>query len=475
MVPALFSIALIYAACVGFYQAHTRRTTLELLKNRPGPQRVLRWLCWAALAAAPALLASVTGWELAIPIALAVLCAGGIVSLLCGVFAPRWHAVSGLAVLVLSLGMGVASSAPAQTNDEYAGDPPTDPAQPNERRYTYSWLFAEGNRMQPRGGTTKGPEISLATEPSTAWEALQEGGLADQERDRRAILAMAGAYRTSFDFIETIGFTQGYAPGRPYQSWGTEYVYVVTNEPDFVSLQHILVMTIVLEDGSLSDPMVIKHWRQDWTWQDRELQVYAGRNTWTKRRLSRREARGSWSQAVFQVDDSPRYETYGRWTHEPGYSHWESETTWRPLPRREFSVRDDYQALIGVMRISITPTSWVMEEDALKAVLDESGGVRETTPYLAREAGISRYEHIIGYDFSAGDDYWHRTGVFWSEVRDWWRDLFEETDGFALHKSVDGTPLFAVLFGLAEEHGGDTADPDTIRSALDAALMPYVR
>lgn len=379
---------------------------------------------------------------------------------------------TGAAVQADDYGAGQAEAKAQQASLESADAPVT---QDTDRRYTFSWMFTPDDAMKPRGGTTTGPEISLLTEPSDAWLELQAPGLDDKERDRRAILAMAGGYRVSFDFIETIGFTEGYEPARPYQSWGTEYVYVVADEPDFISLQHILVMVIEQEDGSLSDPMVIKHWRQDWTWEDRDLQQYAGFNTWEKETLSRKASKGTWSQAVFQVDDSPRYETYGNWTHEPGYSHWQSERTWRPLPRREFSVRDDYHALVGAMRISITPTGWVMEEDALKTVLNEDGTARERGPYLAREAGISRYQRIVDYDFSAGDQYWQRTGPFWAQVRDFWRDLYDESEGFGLHKSVDGKPLFAALFGLAEAHSGTDVDPAAIRAELDETLAPYLR
>ena len=59
------------------------------------------------------------------------------------------------------------------------------------------------------------------------------------ERDRRAILAMQGPHRASFDFLEVAGFTSGFSPAAPYQSWGTEYVYLVVDEGDFISLQHI--------------------------------------------------------------------------------------------------------------------------------------------------------------------------------------------------------------------------------------------
>ena len=92
-------------------------------------------------------------------------------------------------------------------------------------------------------------------------------GISKFERDRRAILAMTGGYRTSFDFIETVGFSSSYIPAVPYQSWGTEYVYLIEDRGDFISLQHIIVMFIKMPDESISDAMVIKHWRQDWIYQ----------------------------------------------------------------------------------------------------------------------------------------------------------------------------------------------------------------
>lgn len=89
---------------------------------------------------------------------------------------------------------------------------------PDPRQYTYAWLFGDDDAMRPRGGTSTGSNVLLDMQPSSAWQALQESGLSKFERDRRAILAMAGPYRTSFDFIETAGFVAGHRPDRPYQS-----------------------------------------------------------------------------------------------------------------------------------------------------------------------------------------------------------------------------------------------------------------
>ena len=210
----------------------------------------------------------------------------------------------------------------------------------------------------PRGGTTKGPAVTLDKSASPAWQRLQEKGLKDFERDRRAILAMAGTYRVTFDFLEVTPFgADDDKPKAPYQSWGTEKVYVDSDQGEFISLVHILEMRIVQPDGKVSEPMVTKHWRQDWTYEPTHIVEYQGRDRWVRRKLDASEAKGAWLQSVYQVDESPRYASVGRWEHTKSFSSWIGGDTWRPLPRREWSVRDDYQALIGTNRHTVLPTS----------------------------------------------------------------------------------------------------------------------
>lgn len=325
--------------------------------------------------------------------------------------------------------------------------------------------------MAPRGGTTRGPSLSFETSPGARWEALREPGLSKRERDRRAILAMAGPYRASFDFIEVIGFDPSWKPSRPYQSWGTEHVYVLTDEPNFVSLQHVLVMQIQQEDGTLSDPMVVKHWRQDWRFEDRRMHEFRGHRRWSAKRLSRREAKGTWTQTVYQVDDSPRYEAFGRWEHKQGVSTWLSSETWRPLPRREFSVRDDYQVLIGTNRHTITPSGWVHEENNRKVVLDPEGTPLRT---IAKETGLNRYERLLDYDFSAGDAYLARTGAYWQEVRNAWRDIYQENSSFTLAAQVDEQPLFMAMFLQADALSAKETTKSALAQEVRDTLLPYL-
>jgi hypothetical protein len=317
--------------------------------------------------------------------------------------------------------------------------------------------------------------VTLEHEPRAAWRALREPGLSPRERDRRAILAMAGTFRASFDFLEVAGFRADFVPDRPYQSWGTEYVSVVRDEPRAVSLQHVLVMFVKRPDGGVEGPLVTKHWRQDWGYEDRELLTYRGRNTWAKTRLAPAQAKGTWTQAVFQVDDSPRYAAYGRWEHFANVSTWLGSETWRPLPRREFSVRDDYQVLIGHNRHTITPTGWIQEEDNLKVVLDEHGDPIADEPVIAKEVGLNRYEALKDFDDAAARRYLERTGPFWNEVRAAWDDVIRRHERFTLRAAPDKGQLFVPLFEYAAQlDDGEPLDPAAARRLARETVQGYL-
>jgi len=366
----------------------------------------------------------------------------------------------------LSLIAGMALCTALSTATPWAADADETVA----HQYIFSWMFQPGDAMAPRGGTTRGVPVTLASEPSSAWRALQEDGIAALERDRRAILAMVGEFRSSFDFIETVGFVENYLPARPYQSWATEIVVLVEDRGDFISLQHILVMTLQSDDGDVIGPFVTKHWRQDWQFQAADLHVHRGDDRWQRLMLSAEQRAGSWVQSVYQVDDSPRYASWGRWQHDGGQSVWEGAATLRPLPRREFEVRSDYQVLDAINRHIITPTGWAHEEQNLKRVLGEQPAI------LARELGFNRYERIAaGHDFGPGYAYWDRTAGFWQLVREHWRATFAAHDAVALQTRVDGELLFVRLFEYAQSITDSEAfDPTAARRFVQSTLAEHV-
>ncbi len=340
----------------------------------------------------------------------------------------------------------------------------------NTSWFIFAWPLGE-QALKPRGASTRGSPVVLDSAPGDAWKRLREPGLSVQERDRRAILAMAGPYRVSFDFLEVLRFDPALKPDAPYQSWGTEYVFVAEDRDDFVALQHILVMRMQMEDGSASKPIVIRHWRQEWRFQSDALLAYEGANTWARRPLTSQQREGTWVQSVYQVDDSPRYASRGRWVHTDSNSTWISDETWRPLPRREWSVRKDYQVLVGTNRHTITPDGWAQEENNLKLALGGNGKARSAMPYLAREYGFARYQRIRDYDFSEGEKYFARTEPFWAEVRAAWREIGELQARFILKAPVDQGRLFEPFFEYAQNLAdGKAFDRDDARAFINRTL-----
>ncbi|MAW80187.1 MAG: hypothetical protein CMI63_08105 [Parvularcula sp.] len=277
-----------------------------------------------------------------------------------------------------------------------------------------------------------------ASKTQTASHRDADIEAANFKKDRQAILAMAGNYHVTFDFIETVAFEEGYELKDRKLSGGNEIVRVIADEGDFISLQHILVV-----GGDEKFP--VKHWRQDWRYEPDSVLTFIGANTWETRALSDSESAGKWSQVVYQVDDAPRYGALGEWAHEDGVSAWTPPREWRPLPRRDATTRDDYQAVDAINRHAITPDGWVHEQDNTKLVL--KGGEPHA---LVREIGVNTYKKFDDFEIAVGDDYWAATQDFWAAVRDEWTRIESENPRFGL--TVQGEPeaVYMPILDLAE-------------------------
>lgn len=336
-----------------------------------------------------------------------------------------------------------------------------------DQTYVFGRSFEKGSAIQPRGGTTSGPAVDIVNKPSEAWKSLQEEGISGVERDRRAILAMAGDYRAEFNFIETVSFEKEYEFDRPYRSWATERIYVLEETGDFISLQHILCM-FVEDNGVIKGPFVVKHWRQDWTYEPKKFHTYRGNSTWETREIPDEKREGMWLQEVFNVDDSPRYASIGSWEHTDDYSIWKGDSTYRPLPRREYSVRSDYDVIEGINRHIILPTGWVHEQLNMKVVLDN--GKRD---YLAREIGLNRYDRIKDFDFSSADEYWNRTSDYWSAVRKVWSSILESRQKFVFNRGYEQETLIEKHFSFAEEYSNNMTRKQLLEKAR-SLIMPHI-
>ncbi|MFN3834483.1 MAG: DUF6607 family protein [Glycocaulis sp.] len=290
-------------------------------------------------------------------------------------------------------------------------------------------------------GYPAGTQTAFAQVPASTQAGVPS------EADRQAILAMQGEYTVTFAFNEYLPIAEGYELRPSTETPARELVIVIADEPGYISLQHLLLV------GDREDPMIIKHWRQDWRYEPSRLMAYRGFNTWEMETVSADDARGSWSQTVYQVDDSPRYAGLARWEHGPGASTWTPGVSWRPLPRRDATTRDDYDTIAAVNRHTITAWGWTHEQDNSKLAL------RDGTPReLVREHGINTYRRTTLTGVENARRYWAETQDYWASVRAAW-DQIMLADVFTAEDDAEGTMLYgpvlsegqAVFMGARDE------------------------
>jgi hypothetical protein len=293
-----------------------------------------------------------------------------------------------------------------------------------------------------------------------AAPAVAQGRVSPVERDRRSILAMAGDYRVRFNFRETVPFVGDYTPLEPKTSGGHESVRVIKDDGDFIQLQHMLVAE---HEGQT---FVIKHWRQDWTYQPRDVLVYDRRNYWSLANVSSTERRGAWSQTVWQTDDSPRYGGVGRWDYANGRTIWISGPTARPLARRDAIRNPPYERYNSINRHALTPTGWVHEQD------NEKIGTREgQLVAIVHEDGVNTYERFNAYQVSAADAYWADTADYWAGVRQAWDDAIARRRGVWVEEQAEwGSVVSQQLMTLADNIHSDTAQTPVALAEAQTAI-----
>ena len=260
-----------------------------------------------------------------------------------------------------------------------------------------------------------------------------------KEQDIKAIKSMCGCYEVSFNFAETFNYSKDstYQPSKTKNDRALEWVQLVEEDKNTVVMQHLLLV------GTRNNKRIIKHWRQDWFYENRDFYMYNADNTWTYVRKPAKAVAGQWTQKVYQVDDSPRYEGSASWVHVDGKSYWEN-TTSAPLPRREATTRNDYNLTIRGNRQELTDYGWVHDQDN-KKVIRKSG---EEDVILAEEKGWNTYTKVDNSRCEAATKWWDENGAVWSNVRKSWDKVFAKKTDLSLKSKVEEKRLFQHLFAL---------------------------
>ncbi|MDE0966687.1 MAG: hypothetical protein OR998_01155 [Flavobacteriaceae bacterium] len=258
-----------------------------------------------------------------------------------------------------------------------------------------------------------------------------------KKQDKEAIKKMCGCFEVEFNFAETFKYSKDstYVPSKNKTTGGLEWAQLVDDDKNKISIQHILLV------GPESSPYIMKHWKQDWIYENRDFHMYNGDNTWKYETKEKESVKRQWTQKVYQVDDSPRYEGSSSWVHVDGKSYWEN-TTDAPLPRREYSQRNDYNITVRGNRQEITKDGWVHDQDNSKVIREED----KEDIVVAKEKGYNFYKKVDDSKCLAAASWWIENYSKWETVRSKWNEIYSRKSNLELHSKVDGKPLYSYLF-----------------------------
>lgn len=280
-----------------------------------------------------------------------------------------------------------------------------------------------------------------------------------KKQDVAAIKEMCGCYKVRFNFAETFAPDRRYEFHKNYKSKGLEWVQLVEEGKNKVSLQHLLIV---------APKTIVKHWRQDWIYQNTDFYTYDKDNSWKYKALSKKDVKGQWSQKVYQVDGSLRYEGSSSWVHVDGRHFWEN-TADSPLPRREYSKRKDYNLMVRTNRQELTPEGWVHEQDNDKVIRSEKGD-----KLLAQEKGWNSYTKVDDSECKDAQDWWAKNKQYWSDVREVWDQVFASKETLTFKGKVDDKVMYQRIFALGDKSvEADTYDSEAIKKELIEIISTY--
>lgn len=279
-------------------------------------------------------------------------------------------------------------------------------------------------------------------------------------QDKASIKQMCGCYEVTFEYAETFSPDTSYKVHAPHKSGGLEWVFVDEEKDDKVVLQHLLI---------INDSSIIKHWRQDWLYENTDLYSYVKGLEWKYTKLSKEQVKGQWTQRVAQVDDSPRYEGSATWIHADGKHYWENETD-APLPRREFTTRSDYNVLRRNNRHIITGYGWLHEQDNTKIARDDKGD-----KVIAMEKGLNKYKKLDDSKCKAAAEWWKNNQAYWTEVRAAWDELLAQKKQLKLEKKIDNKLLWERLFGLGDAVAAKEKTLEEAKKEIRSIIQQYVK
>jgi hypothetical protein len=290
---------------------------------------------------------------------------------------------------------------------------------------------------------------------------LTIGVRGQKKEDVAAIKGQCGCFDVKFSYAETFAPQKDYKFHERYITGGREYVFVDEETKDKMVLMHLLV---------IGDTMVIKHWREDWDYQNTNLLAYQKHTEWKPLMLKNEQVKGQWTQAVFEVNDMPRYTGSATWNHADGKHLWENITD-APLPRREYTKRSDYQVLKRFNRIHVTENGYLHEQDNDKIIRNGN-----EDKLLAQEKGLNNYVKIEESKCEIAKEWWQKQRPYWVDVRSVWGKILAKNQGLNIKsKTEDGKMLWKEIDDLVKNfEKNKVADSNQRKVAINELIEKYL-
>lgn len=254
---------------------------------------------------------------------------------------------------------------------------------------------------------------------------------------REYIDQLCGCFSVNFRYAETFSPDENYKYHEREDMNGLELVLPIASSDKKVVMQHLLIV---------QDTMIIKHWREEWVYESPELLEYQGDRKWVSRKLSPEEIKNKWTQTVWEVSDEPRYQGISSWVANNGKVYWES-TVDAPLPRREYTVRNDYNIMRRRNRIELKQDrAYIHEQDNDKISRKNNG-----EQLIVQEKGYNTYYRLDDSECAAAANWWKANNPFWTTVQGYWNHYLAGTQEVTLKNKVEDKMLYEHLFALWKE------------------------
>jgi hypothetical protein len=281
-----------------------------------------------------------------------------------------------------------------------------------------------------------------------------------QADGKQVIDKLCGCFQVDFKYAETFSPDPAYKYHDREETGGTaELALPIGINDKKIVIQHLLIV------GANT---VVKHWREEWSYENPVIWKYNGDRTWVKETLSADQVKGKWTQTVWEVADEPRYQGFSQFVNLDGKIIWQN-TTDAPLPRREYSVRNDYNILKRTNRLNITDSGYLHEQDNQKII--RSNG---TDRLLVEEKGHNSYKRIDAKECTAAKEYWEKNAGYWGKVRTIWADYIATHDTISLKTKIDGKLLHEYLIDLGKDYVSKKISETVIDTKIKAEINRFI-